>query len=191
MPGHGQDHMPGHGATPAPGHDTGGAGPPAPGPSGMHREGDALAPAPAAGSIALAKAAASPATRADQVPVLVDGKTVGTAVIDCPPVTQTAAWQARDAILQAVGFGAMAVVALAAMAALLVSRRTTGPLTALVAAAGAVERGDPHAARLLRSGPGELGQVSAAFAPMAATLQREDDLRRGMVADIAHELRTR
>jgi HAMP domain-containing protein len=189
MPGHGQDHMPGHDATPAPGHDTGGTGQPAPGQSGMHREGDALAPVPAAGSIALANAAASPAARADQVPVVVDGETVGTVVIDFPPATQTAAWQARDAILQVVGFGAVAAVALAGAAALLVTRRTTRPLTAL-AAAGAVERGDPDAARLLRPGPGELGQVSAAFARMAATLEREDQLRRGMVADIAHELRT-
>jgi His Kinase A (phospho-acceptor) domain len=43
---------------------------------------------------------------------------------------------------------------------------------------------------LLRPGPGELGQVSAAFARMAGTLQREDELRRAVVADTAHELRT-
>ena len=189
-PGHEQDHMPGHDTTPAPGHDTGRTGQPGPGPSGMHREGDALAPVPAVGSTALAAAAASPAAGADQVPVVVGGKTVGTVVIDFPPATQTAAWQARGAILQVVGFGALAAVALAAAAALLVSRRTTRPLTALAAAASAVERGDPDAARLLRPGPGELGQVSAAFARMAATLEREDQLRRGMTADIAHELRT-
>ena len=177
MPGHEQDHTPGHDTTPAPGHDTGGTGQPGPGPSGMHREGDALAPVPAAGG-------------RDQVPVVVNGKTVGTVVIDFPPATQTAAWQARGAILQAVGFGALAAVALAAAAALLVSQRTTRPLTALAAAAAAVERGEPDAARLLRPGPGELGQVSAAFARMAGTLKREDELRRGMTADIAHELRT-
>ena len=79
---------------------------------------------------------------------------------------------------------------LLAAAALWVSRRTTRPLTALAAAAGAVERGDPHAVSLLRPGPGELGQVSAAFSRMASTLQREDELRRAMVADTAHELRT-
>ena len=190
MPGHDQDQMPGHDATPTPGHGTGGTGRPAPEPSGMHRHGDALAPVPATSSIALAAATALRTAAADRVPVVVDGTTVGTVVIDFPPASQTAAWQARDAIVQVVGFGAMAAVALAGAAALFVSRRTTRPLTALAAAAGAMERGDPDAARLLRPGPGELGQVSTAFARMAATLAREDELRRGMVADIAHELRT-
>jgi len=118
------------------------------------------------------------------------GQTVGTVVIDFPPASQSAAWQARSAILQAVGYGTLAAVALAATAALLVSRRTTRPLTALASAAGAVERGEDGAEKLLRPGPGELGQVSAAFAKMARTLRHEDQLRRDMVADIAHELRT-
>ena len=193
-PGHEQDHQPGHQATHAPDHGTGSPGQPAPMPSRSHGGHDGLAPVPAAPRAALTRsltaAAASPAAGADQVPVVVGGKAVGTVVIDFPPATQTAAWQARGAILQVVGFGALAAVALAAAAALLVSRRTTRPLTALTAAAGAVERGEPDAARLLRPGPGELGQVSAAFARMAATLKREDELRRSMTADIAHELRT-
>jgi len=139
----------------------------------MHRHGDALAPVPATSSIALAAATALRTAAADRVPVVVDGTTVGTVVIDFPPASQTAAWQARDAIVQVVGFGAMAAVALAGAAALFVSRRTTRPLTALAAAAGAVERGDPGAARLLRAGPGELGQVSAAFARLGRLV---DDL---------------
>jgi hypothetical protein len=65
--------------------------------------------------------------------------TLGTVVISFPPATQSATWQARDAILRAVGLGA------AAAAALLVSRRATRPLTALAAAAGAVGRGEPDA----------------------------------------------
>ena len=72
----------------------------------------------------------------------------------------------------------------------MVSRRTTRPLTALAAAAGAVGRGEPDAEKLLRPGPGELGQVSAAFAAMARTLRREDNCAADMVADTAHELRT-
>jgi two-component system, OmpR family, sensor histidine kinase BaeS len=91
--------------------------------------------------------------------------------------------------LQAVGYGSLAAVALAAAAALLVSRRTTRPLTTLAAAAAA-GRAEPDAEKLLRPGPGELGQVSAAFAAMARGLRHEDRLRRDMVADIAHELRT-
>ena len=216
QPGHGATPAPGRdtggGATHAPGHDTGSHGSggddqPAPQPSGMHREDASRAPAgTVAESAVLAAAAASPApaataspapatpaalpAAAGQVPVVAGGKTVGTVVISFPPASQSAAWQARDAILQAVGLGAAAAVALAAAAALLVSRRTTRPLTALAAAAGAVGRGEPDAEKLLRPGPGELGQVSAAFAAMARRLRHEDQLRRDMVADIAHELRT-
>ena len=195
---------PGHDITHPPGHDTGshGAGSgdhPSARPSGEHREGGSLAtPQDAAGGAALAAATASPAqaatasppAAASQVPVVAGGKTVGTVVISFPPASQSAAWQARGAILRAVGYGSLAAVALAAAAALLVSRRTTRPLTALAAAAKAVGRGEPDAEKLLRPGPGELGQVSAAFATMAGNLRHEDQLRRDMVADIAHELRT-
>jgi len=193
----GQDHQP----TQAPGHDTSthdtgthGTGDELPSsrPPGGHRKGDSLAsPGAAAGGAVLAAATASPAlAAADQVPVVAGGKTVGAVVISFPPASQSAAWQARDAILRAVGYGSLAAVGLAAAAALLVSRRTTRPLAALAAAAGAAGRGEPDAEKLLRPGPGELGQVSAAFATMARDLRHEDQLRRDMVADIAHELRT-
>jgi two-component system sensor histidine kinase BaeS len=190
---HGQDHQPGHESTPAPGHGTGGHDQPSPALSGMHQGDDGLVPVGAsAGGIALAAARASPSATAaaDQVPVVVNGQTVGAVVIGFPPATRSPAWQARGAILQALGYGTLAAVALAAVAALLVSRRTTRPLTALAAAAGAVERGEDGAEKLLRPGPGELGQVSAAFAKMTTSLRHEDQLRRDMVADIAHELRT-
>ncbi len=198
MQNHGQDHQPTH----APGHDTGSHGTggdvqPVPRTSGMHPNGDSLAsPGATARSAVLTAATASPAATAaptasaDQVPVVAGGKAVGTVVISFPPASQSAAWQARDAILRIVGYGSLAAVALAAAAALLVSRRTTRPLTALAAAAAAVGRGEPEAEKLLRAGPGELGEVSAAFAAMARSLRHEDQLRRDMVADIAHELRT-
>jgi len=167
---HGPDNQPGHELTPTPtpSHETG----------------------TAAGTAPLTAATASSAAATDEVPVVAGGKTVGTVVISFPSASQSAAWQARDAIMRAVWLGAATTVALAAVAALLVSRRTTRPLTALAAAAGAVGRGEPDAEKLLRPGPGELGQVSAAFAAMARNLRREDQLRRDMVADIAHELRT-
>lgn len=186
---HGQDHQPGHDATQAPAHEATHS----PGHDATHapgRDGAAASPIPAATTSPTPATPASPLAAADQVPVVVGGQTVGTVLIDFPPAAQSAAWQAREAILQAVGYGTLAAVALAAAASLLVSRRTTRPLKALAAAAGALERGEDGAEKLLRPGPGELGQVSAAFAKMAASLRHEDQLRRAMVADIAHELRT-
>ena len=198
MPGHEPGHEPGHGTggTNMPGMDHGGH---STEPSHSHHQGDSVAlAAQAAAPAAPASPAATPgpgatatsAARAARVPVMAGGRQVGTVLVSFPAAAQTAAWQARDAILRAVAAGALLAVLLAAAAALWVSRRTTRPLTALAAAAGAVERGDPDAVSLLRRGPGELGQVSAAFASMAGTLQREDELRRAMVADTAHELRT-
>ncbi len=40
------------------------------------------------------------------------------------------------------------------------------------------------------SGPGELRELAAAFDQMADTLDREDKIRRDLVASVAHELRT-
>lgn len=191
-----------HGSeTPSPG---GSHGQPSSQPSHRHQGGDGMAPAPVSSPATLTAAVpvaarqpgdavtatASPAAASDRVAVVAGGRTVGTVLISFPAVTQSPAWQARDAILRAVGAGAALAVVLAAAAALLVTRRTTRPLTALAGAAGALERGEPDAASRLRPAPGELGQVSAAFARMARTLQREDELRRALVADTAHELRT-
>ena len=39
-------------------------------------------------------------------------------------------------------------------------------------------------------GPGELGELARAFDSMAASLERHEQLRNALVADVAHELRT-
>ncbi|HEX2805699.1 MAG TPA: HAMP domain-containing sensor histidine kinase, partial [Kineosporiaceae bacterium] len=64
------------------------------------------------------------------------------------------------------------------------------PLLALADAARALAAGEADPARLVRSAPGELGEVGRAFTAMAATVRREEELRRAVVADVAHELRT-
>jgi hypothetical protein len=91
--------------TPPRGHDTGSRDQPAPRPSGTHGKSDSLAPVgTAAGSAVLVAATASPTpasaasatpasplAAADQVPVVVGGRTVGTVVIDFPSASQSAA----------------------------------------------------------------------------------------------------
>ncbi len=133
--------------------------------------------------------AAPPTAVADgATPIVVDGQRVGSVVFDARAAGDTATGQARSAILEAVGLGGVLAVLLAAAAALLVSRRITRPLRALVGATEAVERGASEAS--LPPAPGELGQLGRAFDRMARSLHREDDLRRAVVADVAHELRT-
>jgi two-component system sensor histidine kinase BaeS len=138
----------------------------------------------------IASLAPGSTSAASVVPIVVAGRTVGTVAIDLPARSASPTYQARNAIMRSVGLGALAAVVLAIAAALFASRRTTRPLTALAEAAGALERGEPNPSARLRPGPGELGQVSRAFARMADSLRREDDLRRAVVADVAHELRT-
>jgi len=83
--------------------------------------------------------------------------------------------------------------ALAALLALLVayaiSRHLTRPLVALTRAARAMGGGE-RGARAGPGGPGEFGELAQAFDAMAEAVEREDRLRRTLVADVAHELRT-
>jgi len=123
--------------------------------------------------------------------VVVDGARVGSVTLRFPASGLAAPYQqVRDALLRVVlaGAGLAAVVALGA--AVLVSRRITRPLVRLTAAATAIEEGHRDARAGPETAPGELGELAVAFDRMADTLAREDDLRRALVADVAHELRT-
>lgn len=95
----------------------------------------------------------------------------------------------RDALLRAVAFAAGLAAVLALSVGIVVSRRITRPLVALTGVARSMEGGDREV-RDAGGGTGELGELSAAFNQLADTLQREDALRRAVVADVAHELRT-
>ena len=91
------------------------------------------------------------------------------------------------------GFGgvALALVFLALVVRLghRASRHITIPLADLMAAADAVATGD-LSARVPVSGPGEFAQLAESFNHMTSELQRADEQRRNLTADVAHELRT-
>ena len=63
------------------------------------------------------------------------------------------------------------------------------PVDELTAAAKAMEKGDLSQRVTFRS-KGELGELANAFNSMAEGLKRLEQLRRNMVTDVAHELRT-
>ena len=122
---------------------------------------------------------------------MVRGERVGTAVVR----STGAGLNAADRVLQAALLRAIAGAAgLAALLALLtglaVARRITRPVTRLIAATRAMAAGD-RAARVgeIRT-VGELRELAAAFDQMAGTLDRQEQIRRNLVADVAHELRT-
>lgn len=87
--------------------------------------------------------------------------------------------------------GAAGLAALLAMlVALTVSRRITLPVARLIVVARAMGGGDRSARAGDLRGPGELRDLSEAFDQMANSLARQERLRRNLVADVAHELRT-
>ena len=96
----------------------------------------------------------------------------------------------RDALVREVTAGAGLAALLAFAVAVAVSRRITRPVVALTSAARAMERGEGTVRVGARHAPGELGDLAAAFDRMANAVARENALRRAVVADVAHELRT-
>jgi signal transduction histidine kinase len=70
-----------------------------------------------------------------------------------------------------------------------VSRRALAPVEALTAAARQMEAGD-LTQRVEVASRDEIGDLAHAFNSMADGLARQEDLRRQMVTDVAHELRT-
>lgn len=79
-------------------------------------------------------------------------------------------------------------IALAALAALAFAYYLTRSLTRLSRAAEAISGGD-LAHRVEIGGPAEVRQLGGSFNDMADSLGRSEELRRRMVADVAHELR--
>jgi len=72
---------------------------------------------------------------------------------------------------------------------LILSRRILSPIKALTEAAKRLGQGD-FSPRLELKDKGEVGELARAFNSMAGDLERAEQLRRNMVADVAHELRT-
>jgi two-component system, OmpR family, sensor histidine kinase BaeS len=126
----------------------------------------------------------------DTVPVVVGGQRIGVVLM----------WFSSGGLGSESALGAAVVGAIATAAALAsglalltgfgVARRITGPVTRLIAVTRAMADGD-RAARVgdIRA-PGELRELAKAFDQMADALDREDQIRRDLVAAVAHELRT-
>jgi len=84
--------------------------------------------------------------------------------------------------------GAIAV-AIAAMVAIVFSRQITAPLRRLSAAVGRVARGDTSC-RLPSASTDEVGALTTNFNCMVESLDRNQDARRKLMGDLAHEMGT-
>jgi two-component system sensor histidine kinase BaeS len=96
----------------------------------------------------------------------------------------------RTALLSAVGWSAGLAVLFALVVSLIVARGVVRPIRRLSAAVSSLRLGGDSPRVGPQAGPGELGELGRAFDAMAASLEHEDRLRRALVADVAHELRT-
>ena len=124
-------------------------------------------------------------------PVVVDGKPVGVAVVRFTGTGLAAASNTlQTALLRAIAGAAGLAAVLALLTGLAVARRITRPVGKLIAATRAMGRGDRAARVGPIPAPGELRELAIAFDQMADTLDRQERLRRALVADVAHELRT-
>jgi signal transduction histidine kinase len=125
------------------------------------------------------------------VPVVVAGETVGSVAFAFQGSGLRPAVAAlRDQLTRTVAVGTGFAALLAVAVALLVARRITRPVAALTRVAQAREAGDRDIRVGRFSAPRELDALGVAFDRMADAVSREDELRRALVADIAHELRT-
>jgi signal transduction histidine kinase len=92
-----------------------------------------------------------------------------------------ASWQFRYALL--------AALATSLIFTQFVAHGMTSPLRQMTAAARAMARGD-YSRRVRATSRDEIGQLATAFNQMAADLGAADEYRRGLIANVSHELLT-
>src|SRR4051794_18488932 len=132
------------------------------------------------------------ASGTEQHPIQVHGQRVGTLYVkfNGRGLVQSAD-TLRRSLLHADVWSAGVAAVLALAAAVVVARRLSRPLRRLTAAAGEMAHGN-WSVRVgdLPGAAAELHDLATAFDTMAETLTKQEQLRRDLVADVAHELRT-
>jgi two-component system, OmpR family, sensor histidine kinase BaeS len=125
-------------------------------------------------------------------PLTSGGQRIGTLLVRFTGQGLTAsAYSLRASLVRAVIGAAGLAAVLALLAAVLVSRRITRPVTRLIESVRAMGRGDRRArVGQVADAPAELRELAVAFDQMADSLTMQEQLRRNLVADVAHELRT-
>jgi signal transduction histidine kinase len=126
-----------------------------------------------------------------QAPIAIRGERAGEVVIR---FTQSGIGGANNVLeadlLRAIAGAAGLAALLALVSGLALARRLTRPVARMIAVTRAVERGERSARIGPLAAPAELRDLATTFDRAADTLERQEQLRRDMVADMAHELRT-
>ncbi len=129
---------------------------------------------------------------AEAIPIQWRNQTVGYLTVDMPPgqamltgPAQIFLNQTPRLLLQA----GLIAGGLGVLLGVIIARGLSAPLGRLAAAARRISRGELNQ-RVPVKGTEEVADLARAFNEMAAHLQQAETLRRNMMADIAHELRT-
>jgi len=125
------------------------------------------------------------------VPVQAGGQTAGF-LLAIPPGWEQLQPQEQsflDQINRALLLAGVLAGAVGILLGLGLSRGLTAPLARLTAAARRIAGGD-LGQRVPETGSAEVAALGQAFNQMAADLEKAEELRRNLVADLAHELRT-
>ncbi len=127
---------------------------------------------------------------ATSYPIVVDGETVGRADVYAAPAAEIAVDESfRSALNRNLLLAAAVAAVLALLVSVVVTRHITRPLEELTDAAEEVAAGNLEV-RVAPRSDDEVGALAAAFNQMADALARDEQWRRDMTADLAHELRT-
>ncbi len=124
-------------------------------------------------------------------PITADGRVVGLLLgqgqdaSSLPALERAFLNNANRALLLA----ALLAGALAVAMSLILSRRLTAPLASMTQAVQAMTHGHLDQ-RVTVQSDDEIGRLAEAFNTMAASLAKAEEMRRNLVADVAHELRT-
>ena len=94
-----------------------------------------------------------------------------------------------SSVNNSITFAAIVSVLAAIFLTIIYSRRTLQPIKDITSAAERIERGNLDQEVKVRS-QDEVGKLASAFNSMAAELRKQERLRKNMVSDVAHELRS-
>lgn len=124
-------------------------------------------------------------------PIVIAGTTVGDLVAEGTLMSATNAGE--GALIQGITRAVLIAGVIAGMLGLLLGgilvRQITQPLAGLTAASNRIAQGD-LTVRVPPQSDDELGRLAATFNQMATALETQEALRRNLMADVAHELRT-
>ncbi|MDL1894715.1 HAMP domain-containing protein [Anaerolineae bacterium CFX7] len=136
-------------------------------------------------------ASLSTSALAKGIPIRLDGRTIGTLVVEGDVMTDVldpASQQFLAQVNRSLLLGGFVAGLIALGLGFILFRQITKPLNALAAASDKIATGDLTARSPVR-GDDEIARVGRSFNAMADNLARSETARRNMLADIAHELR--